>query len=83
MVRQERDILEDAVGVLAEQAADSDRKMLRLELLQVKADLERELERLVLDCFKCGQTVHYVAGLGVTAGHWAHREPAPHGEPAV
>jgi hypothetical protein len=29
-------------------------KMLGQELLQVKADLERELERLVLDCFACG-----------------------------
>jgi hypothetical protein len=28
--------------------------MLRLELLQVKADLERELEDFVLDCTKCG-----------------------------
>lgn len=58
-------------------------KMLRLELLNVKADLERELAQLVLDCSRCGQTVHWVIGLGVTAGRWAHREPAPHGEPAV
>ena len=58
-------------------------KMLRLELLKVKADLERELGRLVLDCSECGQTVHWVAGLGVESGHWAHAEPAPHGEPAV
>lgn len=33
-------------------------KMLRLELLKVKADLERDLGRLVLDCTDCGQTVH-------------------------
>lgn len=33
-------------------------KMLRLELLNVKADLERELGRLVLDCSRCGQTVY-------------------------
>ena len=52
-------------------------KMLRLELLNVKADLERELGRLVLDCTDCGQTVHWVAGLGVTVGHWSHREPGP------
>jgi hypothetical protein len=58
-------------------------KMLRLELLNVKADLERELGRLVLDCTDCGQTVHWVAGLGVGIGHWAHREPAPHHEPTV
>jgi hypothetical protein len=56
-------------------------KMLRLELLKVKADLERELEDFVLDCSKCD--VHWVSGLGVSTGHWAHREPAPHGEPAV
>jgi hypothetical protein len=58
-------------------------KMLRLELLKVKADLERELGRLVLDCSDCGRTVHWVAGLGVSPGHWAHREPAPHGAPTV
>lgn len=58
-------------------------KMLRLELLKVKADLERDLGRLVLDCTRCGQTVHWVAGLGTQLGHWAHREPAPHHDPAV
>lgn len=58
-------------------------KMLRLELLQVKADLERELGRLVLDCSDCGRTVHWVSGLGASPGHWAHREPAPHGAPVV
>ena len=58
-------------------------KMLRLELLKVKADLERELEDFVLNCSKCGLDVHWVSGLGITPGHWAHGEPAPHGEPAV
>lgn len=58
-------------------------KMLRLELLAVKGDLERELGRLVLDCSACGRTVHWVPGLGPSPGHWAHREPAPHHEPAV
>lgn len=58
-------------------------KMLRLELLNVKADLERELEDFSLNCRKCGLDVHWVAGLGITPGHWAPREPAPHGEPAV
>ena len=57
--------------------------MLRLELLKVKAELERELGQLVLDCSDCGRTVHWVSGLGVTSGHRAYREPAPHGEPAV
>ena len=58
-------------------------KMLRLELLKVKADLERELATFVLNCKRCNLEVHWVAGLSVTPGHWAHREPAPHGEPAV
>jgi hypothetical protein len=58
-------------------------KMLRLELLQVKADLERELGTLVLDCSVCSHKVHWVPGLGIAAGHWAHREPAPHGDPTV
>jgi hypothetical protein len=58
-------------------------KMLRAELLSVKADLERELERIVLDCTVCGRTVHFIGGLGVRAGHWGHAEPAPHGEPAL
>jgi hypothetical protein len=58
-------------------------KMLRLELLKLKADLERELEDFSLNCSMCGLDVHWVTGLGVSPGHWAHREPAPHGEPAV
>jgi hypothetical protein len=36
-----------------------------------------------LNCSKCGLDVHWVSGLGVMPGHWAHREPAPHGEPVV
>jgi hypothetical protein len=36
-------------------------KALRLELLYVKADLERELEMFVLDCSDCGRTLHWVA----------------------
>ena len=58
-------------------------KMLRLELLNVKGDLERELDQLVLDCSSCGRRVRWVAGLGVEPGHWAHRQPAPHNEPVV
>jgi hypothetical protein len=58
-------------------------KTLRLELLKTKADIERELETWVPNCTRCGLDVHWVSGLGVTPGHWAHREPAPHGEPAV
>jgi hypothetical protein len=33
-------------------------KMRRLELLKVKADLERELETWSLNCTKCGLDVH-------------------------
>jgi hypothetical protein len=58
-------------------------KTLRLELLQVKADLERELGQLVLSCSACGRDVHWVSGIGVSAGHWGHREAAPHGNPVV
>jgi hypothetical protein len=58
-------------------------KMLRAELLSVKGDLERELERVVLDCTVCGVPAHYVGGLGVKAGHWAHAEPAPHTTPKL
>jgi hypothetical protein len=49
----------------------------------VKADLERELEDFSVNCSKCGLDGHWVSGLGITPGHWAHREPARHGEPAV
>jgi hypothetical protein len=58
-------------------------KSLRLELLQVKAALKRELEKLVLNCTRCGLDVHWVSGLGVPPGHWAHREPSPHDDPVV
>jgi hypothetical protein len=58
-------------------------KLLRQELLRVKGDLERELETLVLDCTRCGLEVHWVAGQGIRAGHWAHREPAAHGDPVL
>lgn len=59
-------------------------KKLRLELLQVKADLERELATWVLDCKDCGMDVHWVQGIAMSdPGHWAHARPAPHGDPAV
>jgi hypothetical protein len=50
-------------------------KMLRLELLKVKADLERELETFSLNCSACGLDVHWVGGLGASPGHWAHGSP--------
>jgi hypothetical protein len=40
----------------------------------VKADLERELGKWVLDCKACGMEVHWVQGTSM-----AHREIAPHG----
>jgi hypothetical protein len=58
-------------------------KMLHAELLSVKSDLERELEKVVLDCTVCGKRVHYVGGLGVRVGHWAHGEPVPHATPKL
>jgi hypothetical protein len=58
-------------------------KMLRLELLKVKADLERELVDFSLNCSECGLDVRWVSSLGIQPGHWAHAEPAPHGEPAL
>ena len=102
MARRERDILEDAVHTIAQQASKADElvdeakaagggdhpvtvhaKMLRLELLKVKADLERELEDFSLNYSKCGLDVHWVSGLGITPGHWSQAEPAPHGAPVV
>jgi hypothetical protein len=56
---------------------------LRAALLSVKADLERELEREVLDCVLCGRTAHYVGGLGLRVGYWAHAEPAPPATPKL
>jgi hypothetical protein len=58
-------------------------KMVRAELLSIKGDLERELEREFLDCVVCGVPAHYVGGLGVRAGHWSHAAPAPHATPKL
>jgi hypothetical protein len=49
----------------------------------LRADLERELEKVVLDCAACGKRVHFVGGLGVEPGHWSHAEPAPHATPKL
>jgi hypothetical protein len=54
-----------------------------IALRQRLAELERELETWSLNCTKRGLDVHWVGGLGVSPGQWAHGEPAPHGEPAV
>jgi hypothetical protein len=58
-------------------------KRLRLELLGVKGDLERELSGLLLDCQRCGQRLHWVPGVGPLLGHWAHAEPAPEHPPVL
>jgi hypothetical protein len=47
------------------------------------AEEDRRCSPLVLDCASCGRRVHWVSGLGVTLGRWAHREPAPHHTPVV
>jgi hypothetical protein len=57
-------------------------KMLRLELLKTKAELERGLAEFSLTCADCGRNVHWVSGLGNAAGHWSHAEPTPHDAPA-
>ena len=72
-----------AAGFRGDHPITIEAKMLRLDLLRAKADLEGELSELVLDCSTCRQTVHWVTGLGVSPGQWAHREPAPHGEPVL
>jgi hypothetical protein len=55
-------------------------KRRRAELLSVKADLERELERLWLNCVVCGVPAHYVGGLGVrpVTGRTQYRHRIPH-----
>jgi hypothetical protein len=58
-------------------------KLIHLELLKVKGDLERELGRWVLDCRRCSRRVHWVAGIGIRPGNWAHAEPAPGHRPSI
>jgi hypothetical protein len=71
-------------GLAADHPVSVAAKQVRLELLRVKADLERELGTWVLDCKACGMEAHGVQGISmVDPGHWGHRFPAPHGEPAV
>ena len=71
-------------GLAADHPVTVAAKMLRLELLKTKADLERGLSKFVLNCAACGQEVHWVQGISMSdPGHWGHRSPAPHGEPAV
>ncbi len=80
------DLIDEAMdaGLAADHPVTVAAKMLRLELLKTKAELERGLSEFVLDCTACGMEVHWVRGISMTdPGHWGHRFPAPHGEPVV
>jgi hypothetical protein len=71
-------------GLAADHPVTVSAKQVRLELLNVKADLEPELATWVLDCAACGMEVHWVQGVSMAdPGHWGHRFPAPHGEPSI
>jgi hypothetical protein len=71
-------------GLAADHPVTVAAKQVRLELLKVKADLERELGNWVLDCKSCGVEVHWVQGISMSdPGHWGHRFPPPHGDPVV
>jgi hypothetical protein len=71
-------------GLAADHPVTVTAKMLRLELLKTKAELERSLSELVLDCTACGMEVHWAQGISMSdPGHWGHARPAPHGEPVV
>ena len=73
-----------AAGLPSDHPVPLQARMLRLELLRVKADLERELGTWVLDCKACCMDVHWVQCISMAdPGHWGHRFPAPHGEPVV
>jgi hypothetical protein len=86
MPRREREILEHAVHTIAEQAAKAagggnhpvtvHAKMLRLELLKVKPTSSASSRHGCRTARSAGLDVHWVSGLGVSPGHWAHREPA-------
>ena len=72
------DLLEHAVSTIAEQAVKAD------ELVDEAKDAGGGNHPVTVHArSKCGLDVHWVSGLGVSPGHWAHREPAPHGEPAI
>src|SRR2546429_507488 len=79
----------DAYGLVEEAQATGvesvvqNAKRLRMELLQTKGELERELSRFVRHCKRCGLRVHWVSGVGPEPGHWAHGEPAPQHEPVI
>jgi hypothetical protein len=72
------------VGLAADHPVTLQAKLIRLELLKVKADLERELGELVLDCTQCGTEVHWVQGISMAdPGPLGASFPAPHREPGI
>jgi hypothetical protein len=50
-------------------------KMLRIELLNMSAELERGLSEFVLDCTACGTEVHWVQGISMSP--WSLGAPLP------
>jgi hypothetical protein len=52
-------------GLAADHPVTVATKMLRLELLKTKAELEGRLGEFVLDCTKCGQEVRWVQGMSM------------------
>jgi hypothetical protein len=58
-------------GLAADHPVTVAAKLMRLELLMTKAELERELSEFVLDCTACGVEVHWVQGISSSGpGHW-------------
>ena len=71
-------------GLAADHPVTVAAKQVPLELLKVKADLERELGTWVLDCTACGMEVRRVQGISMAdRGHCGHGFSAPHGEPSI
>lgn len=70
-------IIEEALeaGLDGSHPVAIDAKMLRIELIQMKAGLEAELARLDPHCSTCGRSLHWDAGVGVGRGRWAHIDP--------
>ncbi len=44
------------------------------EVLSAKHALDTELRRWAPVCLRCERNVHWVAGAGCDAGHWAHAD---------
>ena len=72
-----------AAGLPSDHPVTIQANRLRLELLQIEAEVERSLEDHSPTCTACELDVHWVSGVGDTSGHWGHRVPAPHGGPVV